>query len=183
MMKDGIDLQYHLRTLLLISKVILGSTLIILLLTSCLPIMHSRVMAVFKNCTNDTLYIGVSHYDNIDSIITQLIPCYEMPIDSNLDTAEISLWQERVIKSEDIFYGDQSVCVFKDCYIYPDSTCIIDANYLVNNTDTCFFFLIAWKDAKQYSWDEIRNRKLYHRMIVTRDIEGRYDRNIVVAKK
>ena len=65
-------------------------------LSSCIPIIHTRVLAVFKNCTNDTVYIGVSHYDNIDSIEAQLAPCYDIPVNSNLDTAEISLWEKRI---------------------------------------------------------------------------------------
>ena len=50
--------------------------------------------------------------------------------------------------------------------------------YLFNNTDTCYFFLIKWKDAKQYSWDEIRIKKLYHRRIVVRDFNGKFDKTI-----
>lgn len=46
---------------------LLGVTLIILcVLSSCIPIIDSRVDAIFKNSTNDTLFIGASHYDNLD---------------------------------------------------------------------------------------------------------------------
>ena len=37
--------------------------------TSCQRYSH------FKNHTSDTLYIGASHYDDIDSIDKQLEPC------------------------------------------------------------------------------------------------------------
>jgi len=38
--------------------------------------------------------------------------------------------------------------------------------------------LIKWSDAKRYSWNEIREQKLYRRWIVARDKDGNYDRNI-----
>jgi len=31
---------------------------------------------------------------------------------------------------------------------------------------------------QKYSWDEIREQKLYRRWIVTKDKDGNYDRNI-----
>ena len=43
-----------------------GILAIIYLLSSC--VYDSRVDARFKNCTNDTLFIGASHYDNLDSV-------------------------------------------------------------------------------------------------------------------
>ncbi|MBO7100328.1 MAG: hypothetical protein J6W21_10735 [Bacteroidaceae bacterium] len=45
-------------------------------------------------------------------------------------------------------------------------------------TDTCYFFLIKWSDAKKYSWDEIRDKKMYRTWIVTKDKDGNYDTNI-----
>ncbi len=49
---------------------------------------------------------------------------------------------------------------------------------LFSDYDTGYLFLIKYRDAKQYTWDEIRKRKLYHRHIVVRDAEGNYDMNI-----
>ena len=62
--------------------------------------------------------------------------------------------------------------------VYPDSLFTIDGNYLFNNTDTCYFFLIKWKDAKNHLWDEIRMKKLYRRKIVVRDCNGKFDQTI-----
>ena len=159
--------------------ILLGSALVMLgLFYSCKPVMCSRVVAEFKNCTGDTLYIGVSRYDCIDSIEAQLAPCYGIPV-ANLDTTEISLWKERVIKYGNELYSDERVYALKDCYIYPDSTCSIDANRLSNHdNDTCYFFLIKWKDAKQYSWDEIRTKILYRKWYFVSKSKGRYDGNI-----
>ena len=140
--------------------------------TSC-----RRVIA-FKNSTNDTLFVGASHCDNIDSVDCQLEPFYHyMPENSILDSTDVSLWEIKVVKSGD-YYVDFIPCKYG--YIYPDSICSIDDCYLCNKgkPDTCYFFLIKWSDAKRYSWDEIRANKLYRTWVVTRDKNGEHDMNI-----
>lgn len=143
-------------------------SIVICSLSSCILIIHTRVLAVFKNCTNDTVYIGASHYDNIDSVDEQVSPHYNIVANSGLDTTDISLWKGMSFHS--------------DSFMYPDSLCSIDADYLFHNADTCYFFLIKWESAKRFSWDEIRAKKLFRRWIVTRDKEGRFDRNIKYPK-
>lgn len=122
-----------------------GIAIILSLVSSCIPICDSRTIAIFTNRTNDTLFIGASHYDTIDSVDCLLQPAY-LPIDSDLYPSKVTLWDGIDVQ------GD---------IIYPDSLFIIDGNYLFNNTDTCYFFLIKWKDAKNHLWDEIRMKKLY----------------------
>lgn len=139
--------------------------------TTCVRITY------FKNCTEDTLFIGASHYDNIDSIDEQLEPRWWIPANSILDTTDVSLWERKIEHTDDYY------CVFeanRDWYIYPDSVCLVDYYYLFNNgkNDTCYFFLIKWSDAKRYSWDEIRDKKMYRTWIVTKDKNGEYDKNI-----
>ena len=137
--------------------------------TTCVRITY------FKNCTEDTLFIGASHDNNIDSIDEQLAPCYDLCANDNLDTSGISLWKERIIMRNSLEYY---IGAFKSCYIYPDSTCTINDYYLFDKNDTCYFFLIKWSDAKKYSWDEIRDKKMYRTWIVTKDKDGNYDTNI-----
>ena len=48
----------------------------------------------------------------------------------------------------------------------------------INNTDTCFFFLLKNEDVKNHSWDEIRAKKLYKKWITVRNKEGEFDTNI-----
>ena len=62
--------------------------------------------------------------------------------------------------------------------IYPDSIFSVNELYLFNNTDTEYFFLIKYNDAKNYSWDEIREKKLYNKWITIKDKDGKFDRNI-----
>lgn len=120
-----------------------GITIILSLVSSCIPICDSRTIAIFTNRTNDTLFIGASHYDMIDSVDCQLQPAY-LSIDSGLYPSKVALWNLIDVQRN---------------IVYPDSLFTIDGNYLFNNTDTCYFFLIKWKDAKQYSWDDIRIKK------------------------
>ncbi|MFA4047112.1 hypothetical protein HPS54_08260 [Prevotella sp. PCHR] len=144
---------------------LLGCILIIIcLLPSCIPIIHTRHDERFKNCTNDTLFIGASNYDHIDSVKLLVNPEYApLPI-YYIDTVDISLWK-----------GEFAGC---DSFVYPDSMCSINADYLFTNSDTCYFFLVRWKDAKRCSWDEIRSQKIFRKWIVVRNADGKFDRNI-----
>lgn len=137
--------------------------------TSC----HTEIP--FVNCTNDTLFIGASHYNNIDSIDAQLVPDYYDSI--SLDTTNISLWEDRIIKIDSASFN---VNAYKDCFIYPDSMCTIEYCYMndKSKSDTTYFFLIKWSDAKRYSWDEIRENKLYRKWFAVRNKKGEFDRNI-----
>lgn len=138
--------------------------ILICVLGSCMPFCESRVVATFENCTDDTIFVGVSHYDNIDSIGCQLLAAYDLPMNKLLDTTGVSLWKDGY--------------TFKDQYIYPDSACGIDANYSFDEHDTCYFFIIKWRDAKKYSWDEICDKKLYYKTINVRNMNGEFDGNI-----
>lgn len=63
--------------------------------------------------------------------------------------------------------------------MFPDSLCSTDEECLFDIAyDSCYFFLIRWRDVKNSSWDEIRTKKLYHKWLITRDSDGQFDRNI-----
>ena len=140
---------------------LLGIVIFVLFqLSSCDPVQSSW----FINCTNDTLFIGVSHYDDIDSVSDRLLP--PLSIDDIKNSTLLTLWES-------------SDCNIHDCEaVFPDSSCFTYDDCLFYNTDTCYFFLIKWRDAKRYSWDEIRANKLYRKWVVTKDKNGEYDRNI-----
>ena len=123
--------------------------------TTCVRVLR------FQNCTSDTLFVGASHYNNMDSVKCVVWGESFLP-DSEPDT---------LLKNGDFYYESRDV-------VYPDSTCAIDECALFCGYDTCYFFLIKWSDAKKYSWDEIREQKRYHTWIVARDKNGNYDKNI-----
>lgn len=82
--------------------------IVICSLSSCISIGHTRVLAVFKNCTNDTVYIGASHYDNIDSVSEQVSPHYNFVGNNGLDISDISLWKRTYFRSDNFIYPDTS---------------------------------------------------------------------------
>lgn len=141
---------------------LLGITSVVFCVISCIPVWDTRVAVVFRNCTNDTLFIGVSHYDNIDSVDFMLFPHYNILANSNVDTTNVSLWQREFFENK------------KDFFVYPDSLCSISVPSLSCIPDTCYFFLIKYDDAKRYSWDEIRAKKLFRKWIVTKNAEGKF---------
>ena len=116
---------------------------------------------LFVNCTNDTLFICPSHCNDIDSIYDRAFPLY----------SQSRCMNDYVLLEVNGLYIHNSEAIF------PDSTCRTDY-YLLRKTDTTYFFLIKWSDAKRYSWDEIRDKKMYHTWIVTKDKNGEYDKNI-----
>ena len=145
-------------------RIIIGVVIVLCMMISCIPsVCSSRHVAIFKNCTDDTLLICVSRYDCIDSILLELSPLYRQA-SNDIDTITITQWEETSIKRND--------------FVFPDSLCVTDAEALFVSQDTCYFFLVKWNDAKNYSWDEIRAKKLYKRWITTKNKDGDCDRNI-----
>ena len=126
--------------------------------------MDNVTLVSFKNCTNDTLFIGISDYDNIDSIWFRYI--YHVDIKSKAP----------LLASIDSILRNNNSNI--NMTIYPDSIFPVNELYLFNNTDTEYFFLIKFKDAKIYSWDEIREKKLYNKWITVKGKDGKFDRNI-----
>lgn len=131
-------------------------------LYSCIPFCDSNYCEKFKNCTGDTLLIGAAHCDDIDSVVFPLYAPHSSFCNEN-HCSDIKLWKSTE-RSSDI--------------IYPDSLCGIFADFFWSTYDTCYFFLVKYKDAKQYSHDEIRDKKLYGRFVVINGSNGIVDRNI-----
>lgn len=126
----------------------------------------TRHSATFKNCTTDTLVIGISHYDNIDSVYNLLWPLYNTKLaNEELDST--------------VSFGWKDITIDRDALVFPDSLCSTDEECLFDIAyDSCYFFLIRWRNVKNSSWDEIRTKKLYHKWLITRDSDGQFDRNI-----
>ena len=139
-------------------------SLLACLFQSCIPVYDSVTEVGFRNCTCDTLYVGMSNYNNFDSINYHISPSCELN-DSIVD------YDSRIIIKEMDFYRRCAIVI-------PDSLCFFNESNLFVNSDTCYLFLVKYKDAKIYSWDEIRTKKLYGKCIVTRNADGEFDRNI-----
>lgn len=116
---------------------------------------------LFVNCTNDTLFICPSHCNDIDSIYNRAFPLYS---------------QSRCM-DDYVLLEVNGLYIHNNEAIFPDSTCRTDY-YKLRKTDTTYFFLIKWSDARKYSWDEIRKNKLYRKWVATRNKKDEYEKNI-----
>jgi hypothetical protein len=106
------------------------------------------------------------NYFNKKNLISIILSYGELDINSdpfkeckNLESATLPDYYEREV-------------------VLPDSLCGIEPDILFLNSDTCYFFLIKYEDAKNNSWDEIRAKKLYKKWITVRNKEGEFDTNI-----
>jgi hypothetical protein len=150
-------------------------SVIVSLLSSCIPVMDSVSLVGFKNCTNDTLVIGGSDYDNIDSVwfFKDVNKLSKEPLLTSIDSiilSDIKHYCDTTINQEEIFEKNKEGMI-----TYPDSLFFVNEYCLF---DQYFFFLIKLEDAKNHSWDEIRAKKLYKKWKVVRKKYGGYDRNI-----
>ncbi len=140
----------------------------LLVLFSCIPVFDSNFCIVFKNSTDDTLLIGAAYCNDIDSVVFPLYAeCY-IYSDSSKYHSEIKLWHAYVRNSD---------------IIYPDSLCGLHDDIFHSTNDTCYFFLVKYKDAKAYSYDEICAKKMYEVFVVTKNANGDFDRNIKYMKQ
>ncbi len=115
----------------------------------------------FVNCTNDTLFICPSHCNDIDSIYDRAFPLYS---------------QSRCM-DDYVLLEANGLYIHNNEAIFPDSTCWTNY-YKLRKTDTAYFFLIKWSDARKYTWDEIRKKKLYRKWVATRNKKDEYEKNI-----
>ena len=115
----------------------------------------------FVNCTNDTLFICPSHCNDIDSIYDRAFPLYS---------------QSRCM-DDYVLLEVNGLYIHNNEAIFPDSTCWTNY-YKLRKTDTAYFFLIKWSDARKYTWDEIRKKKLYRKWVATRNKKDEYEKNI-----
>ena len=135
---------------------------LLFVVSSCIPFCDSSYSIYFKNYTDDTLLIGVAHCDDIDSVVAPLCVPHSSLGNEN-HCSEIKLWKS-IERNSDIIYPD-SLCDIFDVFFWPTN-------------DTCYFFLVKYKDAKMYSYDEIRAKKLYGKFVVINGSNGIVDRNI-----
>ena len=146
------------KTMKYLRKLVYSVALILFVFSSC--VYDSYCDYIFTNRTGDSLFIGASYYDEIDSVDYQLEPLF---YDRGSHPDTLTLWDK--------------ICV-QDNIIYPDSSFLINSVYLSVNNDSCYLFLVKWRDANDYSWDEIRRKKLYRRRKVVRNSDGDFDRTI-----
>lgn len=109
------------------------------------------------NHTKDTLLIEMTESDTLtDSIYWGIHPLDSVLLDSEQDTICVSVKGEKV-------------AFWRFNYVLPYS----ESGSIYPLPDTCYVYVIKWNIAKSYSFEEIRDKKLYDRRVVSRkDFDG-----------
>ncbi len=109
------------------------------------------------NHTKDTLLIEMTESETLtDSIYWGIHPLDSVLLDSEQDTICVSVKGEKV-------------AFWRFNYVLPYS----ESGSIYPLPDTCYVYVIKWNIAKSYSFEEIRDKKLYDRRVVSRkDFDG-----------
>ena len=109
------------------------------------------------NHTKDTLLIEMTESDTLtDSIYWGIHSLDSVLLDSEQDTICVSVKGEKV-------------AFWRFNYVLPYS----ESGSIYPLPDTCYVYVIKWNIAKSYSFEEIRDKKLYDRRVVSRkDFDG-----------
>ena len=116
-----------------------------------------------KNCSSDTILIGVSEYAKYGSIDSVR---FFLPAEIEAGT---NIWTE--------FNGDRELKIGNSDIILPDSSCCYDrpatsnGPYLGGESGTKgYFFIIKIDVARNKSWKEICKNHLYDTLVVTQEM-------------
>ena len=109
------------------------------------------------NHTKDTLLIEMTESETLtDSIYWGIHSLDSVLLDSEQDTICVSVKGEKV-------------AFWRFNYVLPYS----ESGSIYPLPDTCYVYVIKWNIAKSYSFEEIRDKKLYDRRVVSRkDFDG-----------
>lgn len=125
-------------------------------LNSCI-IDYKPAGSFVYNHTKDTLLIEMTESDTLtDSIYWGIHSLDSVLLDSEQDTICVSVKGEKV-------------AFWRFNYVLPYS----ESGSIYPLPDTCYVYVIKWNIAKSYSFEEIRDKKLYDRRVVSRkDFDG-----------
>ena len=139
---------------LLIKNLICASVIIITLNSmSCQHALNIR------NCTNDTLVFVPTTSDTLDAGMYLNDTGYTVSISCNPDS----------LSSEDttvVYVHGEKTILWNPSRAFPDSLVLVAPN-LFNTKNTCYVYVIKWHDATHYLLDEIREKNLYDRRVLT----------------
>lgn len=136
----------------------------IILFSSCLVMDYKPAGYFVYNHTKDTLLIEMTVSDTLtDSIYWGIHPLDSVLLDSEQDTICVSVKGEKV-------------AFWRFYYVLPYS----ESGSIYPLPDTCYVYVIKWNIAKSYSFEEIRDKKLYDRRVVSRKD---FDRHVYEYRK
>ena len=107
-------------------------------------------MVYVVNRTCDTILIGRSNHNNIDSTI-------------------LFLWHTGLSLHTDSMKMKEKLWIDNSNLIYPDSIGATSANYLTTH-EKFYFFIIKLQIARNHSWEEICKNHLYDTLVITQEM-------------
>ena len=144
------------------SKFLLLSSLA---LNSCIIIDTKPLGYCIKNCTNDTLLIDLDEAKNLNGGFYWKAYGRDTMITIPDDTTTV-------------FIHGKQVDVCNAYRVLPNAKSIGFPTLF--NSDTCYLYVIKWQIVTSYSLEEIRSRRLYDMMVVTKKD---FDRNRILEYK
>ena len=146
----------------LVSRITIASTFLICqVLLSCIPGFDTIHSIRVRNCTCDTVIIGGSLYNCIDSV--------DVFLETSNNTAFssfTSIDESRLLN----IHGN---------LILPDSIGRTTYSSLFNHNHKGYLFIIKLSNARKYTWVEICRHKLYDIKVVTADDELQNNNKII----
>jgi hypothetical protein len=127
-------------------KILIVMSIILTTFTSC--VMDRKTTFFIRNCTNDTLLIGLLESDTL---------------------ANWKDWNaEDFVTTNDTDEDKQALTkAIIGRFALPDSTLFVDPDVFFFK-DTCYIYALKWQIAKLYTIEEIRAKKLYDRQALTK---------------
>lgn len=146
----------------LVPQITIVSTFFIChILSSCIPVFDTVHSIRVRNCTHDTLLIGKSLYNSIDSV--------DAFLETSNDTAFSSFTS--INKSGRLnIHGN---------LILPDSIGRTTYSSFINHNHIGYLFIIKLSNARKYTWNDICKRKLYDIKVVIADRESQKENKII----
>ncbi len=146
----------------LVSRITIASTFLICqMLSSCIPGFDTVHSIKVRNCTRDTLIIGGSLYNCIDSV--------DVFLEASTDTAFSSF----------TCIDESGHLNIHGNLILPDSIGRTTYSSLFNHNNTGYLFIIKLSIARKYTWVEICRHKLYDIKEVIADDGLQNNNNII----
>lgn len=118
-------------------------------LNSCVIIDTKPLGYTVKNCTNDTLLIDICETDTISDEIYWDTNPVDVPSD---DTTTVCI-------------DGKMVNIYNFFRVMPHTK---SNGFYPLNGDTCYIHKMKWRIVTHFSWNEIRSKKMYNTMIVTK---------------
>lgn len=145
-----------------VSRITIASTFLICqMLSSCIPGFDTVHSVRVRNCTRDTLIIGGSLYNCIDSV--------DVFLEASSDTAFYSFTS----------IDETGYLNIHGNLILPDSIGRTTYSSLFNHNHTGYLFLIKLSNARKYAWGDICKHRLYDIKVVIADDELQNNNKII----